>query len=74
MAKKAGAVKEIGACAYRATSVDMKDKKRIISPKVFRNPEGFTYRQEGHSTSLDLPQRTMEYYQPKGSRKHQPNT
>ena len=48
-AKKAGEAKELGlgACAYRATSVDMKDKKRIASPKAFLNPIGFTHRQEG---------------------------
>ena len=46
-AKKAGVAKEIGACAYRATSVDTKDKKRIVSSKVFQNPAGFIHRQEG---------------------------
>ena len=46
-ANKAGAAKDIGACAYRATSVDTKDKKRIVSSKVFQNPVGFIHRQEG---------------------------
>ena len=48
-----------GACAYRPTSVDIKDKKRIVAPKAFQNPVGFIYRPGGtFKTSQDLARET----------------
>ena len=59
-----------GACAYRLTSVDIKDKKRIVAPKAFLNPVGFTHRPGGtFKTSQDLARETSKNYLHKGSRK-----
>ena len=65
-----------GACAYRPTSVDMKDKKRIVAPKAFLNPVGFTHRPGGtFKTSQDLARETIKHYlHKKGSRRHLTNT
>ena len=52
-----------GACAYRPTSVDIKYKKRIVAPKAFLNPVGFTYRLGGtFKTSQDLARETSKSY------------
>ena len=52
-----------GACAYRLTSVDIKDKKRIVAPKAFLIPVGFTYRPGGtFKTSQDLARETSKNY------------
>ena len=53
----------LGACAYRPTSVDIKDKKRIVAPKAFLNPVGFTHRPGGtFKTSQDLARETSKNY------------
>ena len=53
----------LNACAYRSTSVDIKDKKRIVAPKAFLNPVGFTHRLGGtFKTSQDLARETIKHY------------